>query len=40
MSDIYEHKARKYKIKYYKLKQKQEYIGEGGGGMLNIFKTE
>jgi hypothetical protein len=28
MSDLYEIKARKYKLKYLKLKQ--EYIGEGG----------
>jgi hypothetical protein len=28
MTDIYEHKARKYKLKYLKLRR--EYIGEGG----------
>jgi hypothetical protein len=39
MNDIYEQKANKYKYKYYKLKQ--EYIAEGGGGMLKGYtKTD
>jgi len=38
MSDIYEHKARKYEYKYLKLKKK--YIGEGGlFNFLNSDKT-
>jgi hypothetical protein len=36
MSDIYEQKARKYKYKYLKLKQK--YFGEGGMS-FNMFKS-
>jgi hypothetical protein len=34
MTDIYEYKARKYKLKYLKLRR--EYIGEGGVIINNI----
>jgi hypothetical protein len=40
MSDIYELKAEKYKLKYLKLKQKQKQELEGGGGFFSFMHTE